>query len=208
MALGESLYEKGGDTYEVLSLLTRGEMEPWAAAHGGDSFRRRGHPDTAASARMATWIPPKCSWHSFEKQVRREAYRASALPNMEALKCRLALCRGATGKPRSAALWRPPRMRTRSSCVLERYRYLAKVRCYLSTGDPSSKAPAWCGKNALCAPDNASVPHIHMETELPLTAVTRFLAGERNGKRRFRRCCGKPADTGSCAFISEERSCG
>ena len=27
VALGESLYEKGGDTYEVLSLLTRGEME-------------------------------------------------------------------------------------------------------------------------------------------------------------------------------------
>lgn len=130
-ALGESLYEKGGDTYEILSLLTRAEME---AAGGGKLeiafaavgikvrlYLLNGDIDTA-----------KMQLHSFEKKVRDEK-AGQLLPNIEALKCRLALYEG---DMEAVKVWMSEAPdENREFYIVDSYRYLTKVRCYIAQGE-------------------------------------------------------------------------
>ena len=110
-ALGESLYEKGEDSYEVLTLLTRARME----AEGG------GAPEIAFAAvgmkvRLDTLHgelqTAKEVLSSFEKSVREQG-AVQLLPNIAALRCRLALREGI--KKRRKPGWGKPRTRIGSS---------------------------------------------------------------------------------------------
>ena len=130
-ALGESLYEKGEDAYEVLTLLARAKME----AEGGGMIEiafaavglqvrldaLQGEIQTAAEVLA-----------SFEKGVREQG-AVQLLPNIGALKCRLALYQG--DKEAVSAWMAQAPDEDREFCVMERYRYLTKVRCYLSIGE-------------------------------------------------------------------------
>lgn len=131
VALGESLYEKGEDTYEILTLLTSAKME----AEGGGMMEiafaavglqvrldtLQGEIQTAAEVLA-----------SFEKGVREQG-AAQLLPNIGALQCRLALYRG---DREAVQVWMASAPdEDREFCILERYRYLTKVRCYLSLGE-------------------------------------------------------------------------
>ena len=130
-ALGESFYEKGEDAYEVLTLLARAKME----AEGGG---------TAELAFAAVGLQVRLDTlqgqiqtagevlASFEKSVIEQG-AVQLLPNIAALRCRLALYQG----DREAVLaWMGQAPdEDREFCVMERYRYLTKVRCYLSIGE-------------------------------------------------------------------------
>ena len=130
-ALGESFYEKGEDAYEVLTLLARAKME----AEGGGMIEiafaavglqvrldtLQGEIQTAAEVLA-----------SFEKGVREQG-AVQLLPNIGALRCRLALYQG--DKEAVSAWMAQAPDEDREFCVMERYRYLTKVRCYLSIGE-------------------------------------------------------------------------
>ena len=130
-ALGESFYEKGEDAYEVLTLLARAKME----AEGGGMIEiafaavglqvrldtLQGEIQTAAEVLA-----------SFEKGVRGKG-AVQLLPNIGALRCRLALYQG--DKEAVSAWMAQAPDEDREFCVMERYRYLTKVRCYLSIGE-------------------------------------------------------------------------
>lgn len=131
VALGESLYEKGGDTYEVLSLLSRSQMEAEAGgmpeiafASVGIQVRLNlllGYEETAVSL-----------LNSFETRVK-EQNVTQILPNLRALRCRLALL---AGDSVAVQEWlREAPSEEKEFFVMERYRYLTKVRCYLFSGD-------------------------------------------------------------------------
>ncbi len=69
---------------------------------------------------------------SFEKDVREQG-AVQLLPNIGALQCRLALYQG-DKEAVSAWMGQAPD-EDREFCIMERYRYLTKVRCYLSLGE-------------------------------------------------------------------------
>ena len=131
VALGESLYEKGEDAYEVLTLLARAKMEAEGGGMTEIAFAAvglqvrldtlQGEIQTAAEVLA-----------SFEKGVRGQG-AVQLLPNIGALRCRLALYQG--DKEAVSAWMAQAPDEDREFCVMERYRYLTKVRCYLSIGE-------------------------------------------------------------------------
>ena len=130
-ALGESFYEKGEDAYEVLTLLARAKMEAEGGGMTEIAFAAvglqvrldtlQGEIQTAAEVLA-----------SFEKGVRGQG-AVQLLPNIGALRCRLALYQG--DKEAVSAWMAQAPDEDREFCVMERYRYLTKVRCYLSIGE-------------------------------------------------------------------------
>ena len=169
-ALGESYYEKGGDNYKVMTLLTRAQME---TERGG----------TMEIAFAAVGIRIRLALFQGDIQAAREllaSFEQSAkenralqlLPNIQALRCRLALYEGNMD---TVERW----MKTTPDediefCSLERYRYLTKVRCYLANGE-YTKAQALLEKLRYYA-EQTNRPYVRMETGL-LSAVTKERAG-------------------------------
>ncbi|RKJ75681.1 hypothetical protein D7X33_16500 [Butyricicoccus sp. 1XD8-22] len=169
-ALGESCYEKGGDSYEVMTLLTRAQMETERGGKMEIAFAAVGvrvrltlfQGDIQAARELLA---------SFEQSVR-ENRAAQLLPNLYALRCRLALYEG---DMEGVERW----MKTAPDedvefCSLERYRYLTKVRCYLAKGE-YTKSQALLEKLRYYA-EQTGRPYIRMETGL-LSAVTKERAG-------------------------------
>ena len=169
-ALGESLYEKGEDAYEVLTLLARAKMEAESGGMAEIAFAAvglqvrlntmKGQIQTAGEVLA-----------SFEKGVREQG-AVQLMPNIGALKCRLALYQG----DREAVLaWlgQAPD-EDREFCILERYRYLTKVRCYLSIGE-YLKAQTLLEKLRYYA-EKCKRTYIRMEVCL-LSAITKYQTG-------------------------------
>ena len=169
-ALGESYYEKGEDNYEVMSLLTRAQVE---AGQGGTmeiAFAAVGvrvrlallQGDSPAARELLA---------SFEQSVR-ENRAVQLLPNIQALRCRLALYEGDMDMVERWMKTAPDE--DREFCSLERYRYLTKVRCYLANG-AYTKAQALLEKMRYYA-EQTDRPYIRMETGL-LSAITKERVG-------------------------------
>ena len=169
-ALGESYYEKGGDNYKVMTLLTRAQMET----------ERGGTMEIAFSAvgiriRLALFqgdIQAARELLASFEQSAKENRALQLLPNIQALRCRLALYEGNMD---AVERW----MKTTPDediefCSLERYRYLTKVRCYLANGE-YTKAQALLEKLRYYA-EQTNRPYVRMETGL-LSAVTKERAG-------------------------------
>ena len=169
-ALGESLYEKGEDAYEVLTLLARAKMEAESGGMAEIAFAAvglqvrlntmKGQIQTAGEVLA-----------SFEKGVREQG-AVQLMPNIGALKCRLALYQG----DREAVLaWlgQAPD-EDREFCILERYRYLTKVRCYLSIGE-YLKAQTLLEKLRYYA-EKCKRTYIRMEVCL-LSAIAKYQTG-------------------------------
>ena len=170
VALGESLYEKGEDAYEVLTLLARAKLE----AEGGGMIEiafaavglqvrldtLQGEIQTAAEVLA-----------SFEKGVREQG-AVQLLPNIGALKCRLALYQG--DKEAVSAWMAQAPDEDREFCIMERYRYLTKVRCYLSLGE-YLKAQALLEKLRYYT-EKCRRTYIRMEVRL-LSAIAKYRTG-------------------------------
>ena len=94
-ALAESFFEKGGDPYEVISLVSKSKLAAETGGKLGLCFAANallirqhimsGNPDAAKSL-----------LDSFEKAVKREGVNR-ILPTIEALRCRIALMEGEAG---------------------------------------------------------------------------------------------------------------
>ena len=169
-ALGESYYEKGEDNYEVMSLLTRAQVE---AGQGGTmeiAFAAVGvrvrlallQGDSPAARELLA---------SFEQSVK-ENRAVQLLPNIQALRCRLALYEGDMDMVERWMKTAPDE--DREFCSLERYRYLTKVRCYLANG-AYTKAQALLEKLRYYA-EQTGRPYVRMETGL-LSAITKERVG-------------------------------
>lgn len=131
IAVGESQYEKGGDTYEIMSMLNKGTMETQAGGKIEMAFAAAG-----IQARLnMIYGDEEAAWsilESFEERVREENDKA-ILINLNAMKCRLALY---TGKKEQILAWMKAAPQEEAEFyILDRYRYLTKVRCYLFKGE-------------------------------------------------------------------------
>lgn len=130
-SLGESLYEKGEDPYEVLSLLSRAQMETECGGMPEIAFAAVGLRVRLALLHSNP-LEAKDLISSFEESVR-EQNALQLLLNIQALKCRLALFEG---DMKAVTRWMETAPdENREFCSLERYRYLTKVRCYLAAGE-------------------------------------------------------------------------
>ncbi len=127
LAVAESQFEKGEDIYEVLSLLSKAQLEidvndmiEMKFVYVGLQARVNlflGHIDTAKELLAA-----------FEEEVkRRKADRIYA--NLAALQCRIALLEGNDAVVAEWMANAPDE--NQEFYVLDRYRYLTKIRCYI-----------------------------------------------------------------------------
>lgn len=195
-ALGESLYEKGGDTYEVLALLPRGEMETMGGGMTEIAF-------AAVGVQIRLYLSSgdldraKLQLDSFEKRAIQED-ALQLLPNIQALRCRLALYEGDKEIVRQWLETAPDE--DREFCILERYRYLTKVRCYLSMGD-NMKALALLEKLHYYT-EVCKRTYIRMEAGI-LTAVARSRMGE-EWKPDFLAALREAGSYGFLRLITEE----
>ena len=169
-ALGESYYEKGEDNYEVMSLLARAQVETGQGGTMEIAFAAVGvrvrlallQGDSPAARELLA---------SFEQSVR-ENRAVQLLPNIQALRCRLALYEGDMDIVERWMKTAPDE--DREFCSLERYRYLTKVRCYLANG-AYTKAQALLEKLRYYA-EQTGRPYVRMETGL-LSAITKERVG-------------------------------
>ncbi len=169
-ALGESYYEKGEDNYKVMSLLARAQVETGQGGTMEIAFAAVGvrvrlallQGDSPAARELLA---------SFEQSVR-ENRAVQLLPNIQALRCRLALYEGDMDMVERWMKTAPDE--DREFCSLERYRYLAKVRCYLANGE-YTKAQALLEKLRYYA-EQTGRPYVRMETGL-LSAITKERVG-------------------------------
>ena len=169
-ALGESYYEKGGDNYKVMTLLTRAQME---TERGGTM--EIGFAAVGIRIRLALFqgdIQAARELLASFEQSAKENRAFQLLPNIQALRCRLALYEGNMD---AVERW----MKTAPDedvefCSLERYRYLTKVRCYLANGE-YTKAQALLEKLRYYA-EQTNRPYVRMETGL-LSSITKERAG-------------------------------
>lgn len=130
-ALGENIYEQGGDTYEILRLLSRSRLESDLGDSLMLSFVSIGlrvrlnllHGDVQAA---------KDILRPFMEQVKEQG-KTHLLPNIRALFCRIALYEG--DKATIIHWMTQAPTESKEFNTLERYRYLTKVRCYISCGD-------------------------------------------------------------------------
>ena len=108
---------------------------------------------------------------SFEKAVREQG-ACQLLPNIAALKCRLDLAGG--GKKGVEDWMKLAPDENKDFCILERYQYLTKARCYLSMGE-FGKALALLEKLRYYA-ERYHRTYIHMEVKL-LGAMAKYAVG-------------------------------
>ena len=169
-ALGESCYEKGEDAYQVMTLLTRAQMETEQGGTQEIAFAAVGirvrlslfQGDIQAAEELLD---------SFEQSAR-ENKTHQLLPNIQALRCRLALYEGNMDAVERWMENAPDENREFFS--IERYRYLTKVRCYLAAGEYLT-AQALLEKLRYYA-EQTGRPYIRMETGL-LSAVAKERMG-------------------------------
>lgn len=196
-ALGESLYEKGEDTYKVLSLLSRAQLETEngglpeiAFAAVGVRVRLMLLADDAEAARDILV--------AFATAVQ-EQKATQLLPNIRALQCRLALY---TGNTASVASWlQEAPNEDKEFCVLERYRYLTKVRCYLARGE-HLRALALLEKLRYYA-EICKRPYVNMECGL-LTAIVKQRLGQEDWQTELLPALQQACGFGFIRLISEE----
>ncbi len=127
-AFAESFFEKGGDPYEIMSLISKAKLEAEAGgktelcfAATGPLFRQyiiMGDPDNARDLLS-----------SFEKKAKNEGLKR-LYPVIDAMKCRISLIEGDMD---AVADW----MKTAPDkneyfIAFERYRYITKIRCYIA----------------------------------------------------------------------------
>lgn len=129
-AMGESSFEKGADHYTVLAYLTRSQSESESCGTIEMTFVAIGLQVRLALSAGNT-VHAIHLLDGFEKRVRAEA-AVRLLPNLLAIRCRVALLEGDIQAVQQWMQDAPDE--TAEFNTMERYRYLTKVRCYLALG--------------------------------------------------------------------------
>lgn len=170
IALGESLFEKGENTFEVLTLLSRGQVETECGGTLEVAF-------SAVGQRVRMMIlqgdltNAGAILDSFQSAVEEQRVM-QLLPNIRAVRCRIALYRGDMDAVREWLEHAPDE--DKEFITMERYRYLTKVRCYLALGE-NLKALALLEKLGEYA-ERCHRTYIRMETGV-LGAIVRQRLG-------------------------------
>lgn len=131
VALGESLYEKGADSFEVLTLLSRGQVETECGGRLEIAF-------SAVGQRVRMMIlqgdiaNAGAILDSFQSAAKAQRVM-QLLPNIQAMRCRIALYAGDMDAVREWMKAAPDE--DKEFITMERYRYLTKARCYLALGE-------------------------------------------------------------------------
>ncbi|MDO4484355.1 MAG: LuxR C-terminal-related transcriptional regulator [Clostridia bacterium] len=129
-ALGESRYEKGCDSYNVLTCLTRSRNQ----------CEHKGTPEMmfvsiGLQARLAAYTgemeEARAALHGMEKQALQDNC-PRLLPGIHALRCRLMLMQNDL---QHIGEWMASAPDEHDSfCIMDRYLYMTKIRCYLALG--------------------------------------------------------------------------
>ncbi|MCI7758721.1 MAG: LuxR C-terminal-related transcriptional regulator [[Eubacterium] saphenum] len=130
-ALAESFFEKGGDPYEVISLVSKAKLEAETGsklelyfAANAVLIRQHlvsGNPDAAKSV-----------LDSFEKVAKRDGLKR-LLPTIAAMHCRIALMEGDSAAVDNWLKTVPDE--NEAFNAMERYLYLTKIRCYIAADE-------------------------------------------------------------------------
>ena len=169
-SLAESFFEKGGDPYEVISLVSKAKLE---AETGGKLelcfatnailIRQHlvsGNPDAAKSV-----------LDSFEKVAKRDGLKR-LLPTIEAMHCRIALMEGDSAIVENWLKTAPNE--NEAFIAMERYLYLTKIRCYIAA-DELEKAFSLIESTRFYA-EKCDQKFIAMELSI-LTAIVMYRRG-------------------------------
>lgn len=167
-ALGESFYEKGVDSYEVLKHLSKALLESQDSGKIELAFATIGI-QVRLNVVLGDMNNALRLMQGFEERIKKE--NANQLrPNFNALRCRLALY---NGEEVVAEKWMNEEApdEQREFCTLERYRYLTKLRYYIIHAD-YARANALIGLLRVYAEKSKRV-YILMELDI-LESVIRF----------------------------------
>ena len=195
-ALGESYYEKGRDSYQVITLLTRAQMETERGGVQEIAFAAVGVRVRLAAVRGDIQAAGELL-DSFEQSVREDG-TLQLLPNIQALKCRLALYEGNMDAAEKWMETAPDEDKEFFS--IERYRYLTKVRCYLAKGEYLT-AQALLEKLRYYA-EQTNRPYVRMETGLLSAIVKERTGGE--WREELRAVLGEAEKYRFLRLVSEE----
>lgn len=131
IALGESLYEKGADAFEVLTLLSRGQVETECGGRLEIAF-------SAVGQRVRLMVlqgdlrNAGAILGSFQSAVEEQRV-VQLMPNIQAMRCRIALYAGDIETVNQWLSTAPDE--DKEFITMERYRYFTKARCYLTLGE-------------------------------------------------------------------------
>ena len=195
-ALAESFYEKGGDPYEIISLISKAKLE---AEAGGKT--------ELVFAATATLIRQYISHgemdnarellNSFEKTAQSEKLHR-LFPNIEAMRCRMSLY---CGYMEAVGHWmKNAPDESRMFIAMERYRYLTKIRCYIAY-ENYDRAYALIESLRYYA-ERCDRKYINMELDI-LTSVILFRKGD-EWESRFIKALEKICEYRFIPIISEE----
>lgn len=170
LALGESFYEKGCKDYDVLSHLTRGQMEAEGSGENELVFAAVGLQCRLSMIR-GNVTNAEVLLDGFEKRaIQQKAFLL--LPNVHALRCRIALM--CNNRDAIDAWMEEAPNESVEFCSMERFRYMAKVRVYLAQNELDRAYVLL--ERLRCYAEFCNRPYIRMESGL-LMAVTKARQG-------------------------------
>ena len=180
LALAESFFEKGGDSYEIAALAQKGRLQAESGGKKEQCFVAVGLLSwlSVFSGQMGDALE---MLGDFERSAREEIPRL--LPNLRAVRCRYDLY---LGKRTEIEEWmREAPNENEDFCSLERLRYLTKIRVYIQEGK-NQKAYGLLQKLSYYAEQQQRI-YIRMEVLL-LSAILRRRMGAGEWKDTLQAC--------------------
>lgn len=197
LALAESFYEKGGDNYEILSLISRGKMQAESAGKLEQCFVA-----AALQARVHFINGQLDEAVEIMTHFRNTAVKEHGdklLPNIDAFLFRLALYRGEK-EPIDKWMEIAPK-EDAEFYTFDRYRYLSKVRGYLLYGR-YERAQSLL-EQLLYYAKTMDRPYVSMEARL-LLSITLYRMGEAAWKEVLSEALAETEDYHFVRIISRE----
>lgn len=175
LALAESFFEKGGDSYEVSELANKGRMQAESGGRMEQVFVSVGI--LAQLSILNNHLEDACELlEGFRVRAQTEA--PQILPNIDVLKIRFLLYTGRNGEVKQWLANAPNE--SAAFCTLERFSYMARIRCYLLTGK-KEKAMGLAQRMIVYA-EKMHRTYIVMEANL-LLAITQYRLDDGNWKK-------------------------
>lgn len=173
LALAESFLEKGGDSYEILTLANRGQMQAEAGGKVEQCFNAVGQLSWLHILNGNREEAKELLDSFYEKAVRTETTKL--LPNIRAMQIRTCLYEGYTVE---AIKWLKEEApdEDKEFCTLQRFCYLTKVRIYIMIGR-YEKALNLLQKLLYYA-EEMSRTYIRMEANLLLAITQQRMGGD------------------------------
>lgn len=196
LALAESGFEKGVDTYEIVSLAEKGRMQADAGGKAEQVFVAVG---------ILVWLSvingraedAQDILESFRQKIEKEV--PQLLPNLYALRCRIYLYQGKIPQVLEWMDIAPDE--NKDFCSLDRFCYLTKIRCYIQFGK-YEKAYGLLQKMTYYAKVQKRT-YIFMETRL-LLAVVKYRMKEDGWQSLLQECITQAEDYHFVRLITRE----